>query len=108
MNSIRATVIEVNHTLPKITHTLNLEIEDAAVEESCFCGMIMSQQTAFCAILILQMFSSNATGVKNHVKERSDCRRLFFLGGASSLGSLPGGGRVGKALVLRAVLPKIN
>lgn len=46
MNSIRATVIEVNHTLPKITHTLNLEIEDAAVEESCFCGMIMSQQTA--------------------------------------------------------------
>lgn len=46
MNSIRATVIEVNHTLPKITRTLNLEMKDAAVEESCFCGMIMSQQTA--------------------------------------------------------------
>lgn len=46
LNSIWATVIEVNHTLPKITRELNLEIEDAAVEEGWFCCMIMSQQTA--------------------------------------------------------------
>ena len=46
LNSIRATVIEVNHTLPKITRMLNLEIKDAAVEESSFCSMITSQQTA--------------------------------------------------------------
>lgn len=46
LNSIQTTVIEVNHTLPKITHMLNLEIKDAAVEQSWFCGMIMSQQAA--------------------------------------------------------------
>lgn len=46
LNSIWATVIEVNRTLPKITQELNLEAEDAAVEEGWFYSMIMSQQTA--------------------------------------------------------------
>lgn len=104
MNSIRAAVIEANHTLPKITPRLNLETKDAAGGEML---LRYDNEPARCLTLprtisVLQMFSSDATGVKNCVMERSDCGRLFFRGGNNHPWHLLSGGPVAKALLSRA------
>lgn len=80
LNSIWATVIEVNHILPKIIQELNLEIEDAAVEKGWFCSIIMSQQTASRFLHHLDCADVFQWCYRCQGKIWLDWRRLFFLG----------------------------